>query len=525
MTKTTTARETAIQFIPLCNISTSPTNPRKNFNEESLNELASSIKEKGVLQPILVRPAGNIFELVAGERRFRAAMIADLADIPAIVRDLDDRAALEVQVIENLQREDLSVMEEAEGYRALIDEHSYTAEQLAEKLHKSKAYVYGRLKLTELPQLAKSALVDGELSMSVAQLIARIPNEELRKRASTDLYRGWDKTFCSYREAKSEIERSYMVELKGAPFSRKDVTLVPSAGACDWCPKLTGNNRDEYPDGRADVCTDPGCFKQKVEAHHNRQLEKAEQKGFQVLPAKQSEKLFSKWSDGLDWQARNEWVDLSEQCAGNRTFKDLVGDKVTPTAAVDRKGAVHLLAPRAEVAKIIKADHKIEIDGGHRATNIDSKKIQQQVARQRELRRLVVSLACQEVRNGIAQKIAGHPEILSEILADLMDSLYFDGLKILLESRGHSCEDSSYNTEDLIGSMLQKSTPLEALALLVECGAGQKIYEWAEFDRGRTPKWIGLLGVDLKVLEQRAKQEAAAAKKTEPKKTSKKKVA
>src|SRR5262245_32877567 len=167
----TTNGHPQLQMIPISQIAPSPTNPRKYFDPAKLQELADSIQEHGLAQPILVRlnpeHTDPFYELVAGERRWRAAKIAGLEEIEAKVRDLDDKAVLEIQFIENLQRTDLSAVEEAEGYKRLLDEHGYTADSLAGKLGKSKSYVYARLKLINLPEQALEALAKGDLPATI----------------------------------------------------------------------------------------------------------------------------------------------------------------------------------------------------------------------------------------------------------------------------------------------------------------------------------------------------------------------
>ena len=158
-----------LQMVRLVSISLSPTNPRKSFPEAGLQDLATSIRAKGVLQPVLLRPhpqqgAGpGKYELVAGERRVRAAGIAGLAVVPAIIRVLDDRSVLEIQVVENEQREDVTPLEKCEGYARLIDVHKATVEQIATKVGKSVSTIRSILKLRALPEKARAALEAGDL--------------------------------------------------------------------------------------------------------------------------------------------------------------------------------------------------------------------------------------------------------------------------------------------------------------------------------------------------------------------------
>ena len=144
---------TGIRNIPLDRISPNPEQPRMTFEEAALADLASSIREHGVLQPILVRPTAKLhhFQLVAGERRWRAARVAGLKDIPALIEQLDDDTALEIGIIENLQREDLSPLEEAMIYDRMTHEHGYSVRRLAQKLGKDKGYIENRLRLAGAP--------------------------------------------------------------------------------------------------------------------------------------------------------------------------------------------------------------------------------------------------------------------------------------------------------------------------------------------------------------------------------------
>lgn len=168
------------QVLAVAAIEPSANQPRKNFDPAKLQELADSIESQGVLEPILVRPRPRSgpgrppregrYELVSGERRWRACKLAGLDQVPAIVRTLDDRAVREIQLIENLQRDDLNPLEEARGYQELLDRDGYTVEQLAEKISRSVNYVYGVLKLNQLPDKAAKALGDGTLPKGTAQL-------------------------------------------------------------------------------------------------------------------------------------------------------------------------------------------------------------------------------------------------------------------------------------------------------------------------------------------------------------------
>ena len=148
----------------------------------AIDELADSIAERGVLQPILLRPHGDGFEIVAGERRWRAAQRARLHTIPALVREIDDSTAAEIALIENVQREDLNAIEEAEGFRQLIVRHGHTQDNVAKLVHKSRSHVANLLRLLDLPEFVRQSLVRGDISMGHARAVAAAPDpEELTK--------------------------------------------------------------------------------------------------------------------------------------------------------------------------------------------------------------------------------------------------------------------------------------------------------------------------------------------------------
>ena len=148
-------------------------NPRRTFNDEQLEELTNSIREKGVMQPLLVRPSQdpNIFELIAGERRWRAAQRAGLHDVPVIVRDVDDKEALELAIIENVQRADLNPLEEAMGYGQLIEQFDYTQQDLAQVIGKSRSHVANTLRLLRLPEDVREMVASGTLTAGHARTL------------------------------------------------------------------------------------------------------------------------------------------------------------------------------------------------------------------------------------------------------------------------------------------------------------------------------------------------------------------
>ncbi len=159
------------RMVPIEHIARNPRNPRRQFDEGDLQDLASSIRQHGIVQPVVVRSVDDRFEIIAGERRWRAAQLAGLHEIPVIVRDVDDRTALEIAIVENVQRADLNPLEEALGYDQLIAEYGYTQNDLGGIIGKSRSHVANSLRLLKLPDPVRGMLASGELSAGHARAL------------------------------------------------------------------------------------------------------------------------------------------------------------------------------------------------------------------------------------------------------------------------------------------------------------------------------------------------------------------
>lgn len=182
----------AAQELLIKNIAANPYQPRCNFDEEKLQELAASIKEFGVVQPVVVRKKGRSYELVAGERRLRAACLAGLTKVPAIVKDYDDAKMMEIALIENIQRHDLNPIEEAQGLRRLMQEFKLTQEQTAEKVGRSRSAVTNILRLLNLPEQVQKQIINGVLTMGQAKQLLGLPKpEQMCEVAEAIIANGW----------------------------------------------------------------------------------------------------------------------------------------------------------------------------------------------------------------------------------------------------------------------------------------------------------------------------------------------
>ena len=167
-----------VREIEIAKIRPNPNQPRVQFDEAALDELADSIRQRGVLQPILVKAEGDDYLIIAGERRWRAAQRARLHSIPALVREIDDSTTAELALIENIQRQDLNPLEEAEGYRQLIHRHGHTQDDVGRIVHKSRSHVANLLRLLDLPPFVRDSLMKGDISMGHARAVAAAEDPE-----------------------------------------------------------------------------------------------------------------------------------------------------------------------------------------------------------------------------------------------------------------------------------------------------------------------------------------------------------
>lgn len=338
----------------------SPTNPRKTF--AGLEELADSMRKLGCLQPIIVRPlpAGG-YQVVAGHRRVRAAKLAKLDTLPAEVRPLTDAQVMEVQLAENLQRSDLSPLEEAEGYEWLHREIGMTVDQIAQKLGRTKATIYGRMKLLDLSPTCRKALAEGKIPMSVAAPLARCGRHVDQEKALKAI-RARAENNGGEINARAEVEwlqKEYTRSMKSPPFDVRDEMLLEGTPACTKCPKRTANMPRELFDTKpADTCTDVPCFLAKSRAHFEAAAKAASDKqGARVMSIEEGAALFRFDTLGPDSNLveldtpntadtkRRPWRELLEKLPEEKRPQLVV--------APDRNLAPRLLVDRKEITKAL----------------------------------------------------------------------------------------------------------------------------------------------------------------------------
>ncbi|NMG64916.1 ParB/RepB/Spo0J family partition protein [Azoarcus indigens] len=321
--------------LELSGLAGSPTNPRKYFDPARLAELAETIRDHGVIEPIIVRawpdeyetPAGRdtrpAYEIVAGERRYRASVLANAPDIPAIIRDLSTRQVVEIQVIENLQREEVSELEEAEGYALMMRDYGYTADQLAEKVGRSRAYIYSRLKLCDMTEAPREAFRAGQIKASVALLIARLPTADLQARATACIVAA----DMSARQAARHLqENNYMLQLERASWPLDEA--FAGLPACLGCASNSSTDREQHADISPDVCTNQECFAGKRSAHLLRRAEQLSAQGQRVLIGAEARNVAPSGTDlyihnGYIPVAREDWLQGKRQ-----TVTEAYGDRL-----------------------------------------------------------------------------------------------------------------------------------------------------------------------------------------------------
>ena len=268
--------------LPIEQLQESPTNPRRRFDERALEELSASVRSQGVLQPLLVRALDeHRYEIVIGARRFRAAQRAEKTEVPVRVRELTDAQCVEIQLVENIQREGVHPMEEASAFYGLLHTEglNYDIPTLSVKAGKSPAFVAQRLKLMDLiPPIADAFLAD-RIGVGHALEIAKLPQAQQEKAFDAAFRTVWNgsretRVLLPLRDFTAWIEQNILLSLDSVPFDKNDATLAPEAGSCAECPKRTGFNTLLFGEIGAhhDQCSDAACFNNKLGKFVEREL-------------------------------------------------------------------------------------------------------------------------------------------------------------------------------------------------------------------------------------------------------------
>ena len=507
--------------IALAEIIPSKTNPRREFRD--MEELTASIRRDGVLQPILVRPlptdrineAGPSvrFELICGERRFRATKMADAPTIPTMGVELTDEEVLELQIVENGQRADIHPMEEAESYEALSKllsgKHSDVISEIAGRIGKTRAHIIRRMSLLSLPKSARLAFRKGLFTQETAMLIARIPNEKLRDTAADHIIK--DKDLHDSNAARGFIEDNFMLSLANAPFDRGDAGLVPIAGTCAACPKRTGNQRTLFADvEKSDVCADPVCFSTKRDAHYARCAAAARAQGLEVLTPEASKKLFPH-NDRLSYGSGYVMADsTNHEDSKNRTWKQLLG-KNAPKGILARtaSGAAVVLWDEREVKHLLKANPPKDMRAAIEA-NAERKEQLRSDRRKEAMKK--------------ETRLRTHAELLTRVSKDCKEQTFLHALIYALADVRHTSGFvGKITTKALtrlkyksVNGLIEKGSVVELRSFVLECGIGDLAMSWKAQEA--VPVIGGLLGVDIKAVSKTVQAEWDAKSKNRTKK-------
>jgi ParB/RepB/Spo0J family partition protein len=490
-------------------IAASPFNHRKRFDK--LDELAESMRSKGVVSPITVRPhpkpTGEItHELVVGERRWRAAKIAKLPLMPTMERDLTDKDVLEIQLIENVQRVDVHPLEEADGYKDLIDNHGYDVDRIATRTGKSTSYVYARMKLCALTPVPRKAFLDDKINAEIALLIARIPDAKLQAQATKDVLgegdwqeyrrsgvepasiddpedRGKREHLpLSVREARVHIRQRYMLRLDQAPFEVADTLLLPKAGACTTCSYRTGNQRELFSDvPSADVCTNPPCFEAKKKALWDRKASEASRAGGRVLNEREAKNVFDQHAP-TRIKYDSAYVDPKDELPYDlnpgskpKTWKQALGTlKPATVLALDGAGVTReLLDKKSAIATLEKAGKLKEIKREAKASRTPNKYDEERRKKEAEnkIRHEVARLAFAELAGNAASDAPMMATIqfwrwLARSVLRMIDA---EDCRNLCKRRELETKLGSGDAEKALGKIVAEATKTyELVALVVE---------------------------------------------------------
>lgn len=480
-----------IEHIACDTIHASPTQPRRTFR--GIEELSTEIVQHGLLHPLTLRKHPTIeghYELVCGERRLRAIRHANYAFAPAIVRTLTDAEVIEIQLVENAQRDDIHPLDEADAYQALHEKYQFSVEEIAAKVSKPVSTIYARLKYCALCPEARKAFLADELSATVALMLARIPDAKLQKEALKEVGRNYRGDQTGARAASEIIQRRFMLRLVDAPFDRADASLVPTAGACTSCEKRTGNQRELFSDveKKDDLCSDPPCFKSKQDAEWKRRVDAAPEKKQEVLSAKASKQVFYeqghlKHDAGfVDLNART-YADGSEKTNAHLLSKAKA--ELPVIIARDPAGGIHELV---DASAFKKATQKAEKEPKKTAAEVkrDEEFDAQARAADRERAKreksIVAIVAAAERRKP--------NDALWRAIAIGVAALYYD-VKDVFTGRGHVFDESKPNLDQVVAAVsTMKEAQVRSLVveLLLRC----------TLDRDVVLRFEGILGAGKK---------------------------
>ena len=463
--------------LPLSSLRESPTNPRKHFDPAKLAELTKSIEYQGIVQPLVVRQCDGFsevllekktYEIIAGARRYRAAKAAGLQAVPCRVMDLNDRQALEVQQIENLQREDIHPLEEAAGYRVMLTQLDYTVADIAAKVGKDESYIYRRLKLTDLIPEAQAACWEDTVTPAMAAILARLTPADQKTALEAILGRDWLRTA---KELNSWIQREMMLELKRAPWLKADENLVPGAVPCAVCPKNTGCSPALFPEIEdGDTCTDKTCYRAKEAAFVARRKAELEEKdpGLRIVSGG-----WNPYGQKAEVPGREAYTELTAKEAKAREDAQKVlvvdGEKAGQT--------IYVAFDRGRSGGIQKTDAEKKAEAKRRA----EEKLQAEILKRQVFAVVDAAEQSAEIRGNTLRFIAQR----------VWDRWSNDARRMITKRRGGEVDFASMTDEQFTG-------------LLIECC----LIDYSDYGDKRLQEAAELLEIELEPIAAAARLEA-----------------
>lgn len=490
----TTATLEEFQLVPLAQLVPGP-DTRRHVDRKAFDDLVASVRQHGVLEPLLVRPHNGQLEVVAGRRRLAAAKAAKVDQVPVRVKTLSDEEALEIAVVENLQREDVHPLDEAEGYQALLKRAGYDVERLAARVGKSPSHIYQRLRLRELVPQAREAFERDELATAHALQLARLQPQDQTKALGWLLQYaptidGRRQPRMTAEELRERIKSDLLRSLAAAPWKLDDATLVPKAGPCTTCPKRVGNVSALFPDiTNGQTCADAACFALKRAGFLARQ-EKA--LGRDVI------------------RVEGEWT--------NKTRKGVLQrHEWNPAKAADKGARRALVVSGAEAGKIVHVTLHRDRAREERATDSYREELRRRQAQEtaryaerQQVRHALLTATLRKVRAPLK------PAELRALLEECVSSQWFlmdadeSARQVIFQAVFGSAPGTTKPVDRQIGERLGRATPHELVRLLLGLACGEAL----EY---REPKLlttlVSLHRINRKTVERTVRAEIAARQK------------
>lgn len=445
------------QILPIGQIVESATNPRRHYAEQAMQELTESIKRHGVLVPLLVRPVNGSFEIIAGSRRFKAALAAKLEVLPVRIKEIGDNEALEIQILENLVREDVHPLEEAQGYKMLLGRPGYDVSAIVAKIAKSESYVYQRLKLCDLIPAAQKSFLEDKITARHALLICRLQSKD-QKLALAECFDEYPNingkpALKGAVHLADWIQHNIHLDLHSVPF-KKDLAF-PFAGPCTECPKRTGFLPQLFPDiAKKDTCTDPICYKRKLAAFIENEKQDFAAIGRNLIELSTSYHI-EKGSEAL---SSNDWREVTKKDRCEHTQKGIV------------------TTGHHDLGKVIDvcADRNCKQHRGASRYQRSPTEITQQKKRklENEKKHSLRSRLVHEILTRVGHELS--PEDLQLVAGSLAREMQSDDAKLVCKSHGWAMTNA-HAARKTIESQLPGLGGYELIKLLIElslsCGA------------------------------------------------------